>query len=352
MSEQKGQALKLGLNYPWCDYGWDIGLAPSKSGKCRRPWEARLGEELEHLKALGVFALRWFLLCDGAALGPEEGILALDENKYRLELSERQTLAFCEDFEKMLRIFEERGILLMPVLLDHLLVYGQKSGGEGIVKQGRAMLIRDEGNRKRFREQFLRPMLEVAARCKESVYAVDIINEPELCEHGSSQRHGNTSDIRLNAQEISAFVRECAGDIKDIGLRATLGFQYKASLDAGSAWGACAQGLDLLQYHYYGALGGALDHEIPAYDSLGYAKECVIGEIATGRALGDAWPVGDGTRADGVLERLLFIERQGYPAVFLWSMHAEEGREGRSFWGAETEEELLKFKKLAPGRRA
>ena len=63
--------MRVGLNYPWVDYGWDFGLAPpSWRGADRDPrWVGLIDDDLRRFQALGITVLRWFILADGLTYG-------------------------------------------------------------------------------------------------------------------------------------------------------------------------------------------------------------------------------------------------------------------------------------------
>jgi len=62
---QTNQALLVGINYPWINYGWDFGDPPPgwTGGKSLAEWRAKQQREivadLSKFASLGLFAVRW-----------------------------------------------------------------------------------------------------------------------------------------------------------------------------------------------------------------------------------------------------------------------------------------------------
>ena len=61
------KTVKVGINYPWGDYGCDFGAVPAS--RTRAAWKRNIARDLGNLKRYGVFAVRWFILADGLAYG-------------------------------------------------------------------------------------------------------------------------------------------------------------------------------------------------------------------------------------------------------------------------------------------
>ena len=57
--------MQVGINFPYMDYGKDFGRIGSKPPV----WLGRIDKELQQFKNDGIFAVRWFILCDGEIFG-------------------------------------------------------------------------------------------------------------------------------------------------------------------------------------------------------------------------------------------------------------------------------------------
>src|SRR5258708_22041585 len=62
--------MDAGVNYPWFSYGWDFGPAPPGWRSGNDPaWVPHIGQHLQHLAAIGISVVRWFILGDGLTYG-------------------------------------------------------------------------------------------------------------------------------------------------------------------------------------------------------------------------------------------------------------------------------------------
>ncbi|NUQ74362.1 MAG: hypothetical protein HUU21_12465 [Polyangiaceae bacterium] len=337
--------IKVGVNYPWRDYACDIGILPRgwRDGHERAPWRRNIATELAHLKDIGIFAVRWFLFADGLCLeskNPSKKAQEFEE-KFALDASSKYYASAADDFAVLLDRFREADLLMMPVIADFLMCHpaGIMEKPEGlVVKQGRQNIVTKPEQRKLFRKHLLAPILKVAAQHKESIYAIDIFNEPELCFGDGDARNSSIVD----------FISECANDIHQKKLKATVGFQRSSSFTT-APWARCVPGLDLLQYHYYPYNQSVQLKSHGTYaPGLGKAageRQCVVGEFATRAAIED-WPA-LGKAEQTVWNRLHVLAELGYPAVFPWSIYAEpsndEDKDRRTCWNVAIEEQIKSY---------
>jgi len=313
--------MKVGINYAWKNYAWDFGLPPRRdTGSAwgpRAAWQATIDAELDCFAASGLFCVRWFLLGDGTTYGVEDGRPHLDSansGQWRFDDPPPLSDEFLKDFDQLLARCKAAGILLLPSLIDfHFCLPGILApGSSGIVKCGRGDVIIDPHKRERFFDRVLQPLLEVAATHRSSIYAFELMNEPEWC----TRRPGLTTDL-LNSNRIipfddmCTFLRAGAKVVNDAGFKSTVGFALHSSL---SSWDSPGLDLTLHQFHYY-----AEPAELPP-NMFDPRWPAIVGEFAT--APHRPWPELNG--AQDVLSRLRHVESKGYEVAFLWSSNREE----------------------------
>ena len=142
MSNGRSQRLKIGINYPAMEYGWDFGMPPRSQRN--RPWTARGSIFNEHggpqvlsdcnspkrqwvpwqqdfnafmdcFKCLGIDIVRWNLLGDCYNYGKARFLSEGDWEVTDTEL----TTCFIEDFKQFLGLCAAKDIQLIPVFIDH-----------------------------------------------------------------------------------------------------------------------------------------------------------------------------------------------------------------------------------------
>ena len=64
-------SMRVGVNFPWRDYGWDFGLGPSswRGGLADPRWYPEIDGHLRHFQDVGISVVRWFILADGLTYG-------------------------------------------------------------------------------------------------------------------------------------------------------------------------------------------------------------------------------------------------------------------------------------------
>lgn len=313
--------VKVGVNYAWKNYAWDFGLPPQKDsgdnwGR-RAAWKETIAQELAEFAEIGFFCVRWFLLGDGTTYGigplrPHEtgGI----KTQWRFDDPPPLSEEFLEDFRYLLAACEQAGILLLPSLIDFQFCFPgiPVLGSKGIVKCGRSDVLIDPRKRTRFYEWVLRPLLAAAMEKPDSIYAFELMNEPEWC----TERPNSPADL-INPQKtvplaaMRDFLREGAEHINDAGFKSTVGFAMHSTLQE---WNCSELCLLLHQFHYYAEPPSMPTHTFDPRWPL------IVGEFATAphRPWHELGPAQD------VLSRLRHIESKGYPAAFLWSANREE----------------------------
>jgi hypothetical protein len=339
--------MDVGVNYPWFSYGWDFGLAPPgwRSGDTPA-WAPHIGQHLQHLAAIGVGVIRWFILGDGLTYGTGPDAPKLDRCAARDGAGWRfappaLTSQFQEDFAALLQSFAAQStaphpVRLLPVLVDYTFcqpgswpVSTQDSAGQqsvpdgGWVKGGRVEAMTT--GREVFIEQVLRPLLKLSSSYRDAIYAWDVINEPEWVTNGWHPDHGDGHPV--NESDMRAFLDDSMSAIRQAGFRSTVGFNMIETIQQSRVFA------DLNQFHHYTDGSRSLQRNPfdPRYPG-------VIGEFATSAAQ-DTWPELS-QRSQGVLDRLELAENQGYPLALAWSFLAQDRH---TAWTTQAEQDIERF---------
>jgi hypothetical protein len=353
---QTTRNFQIGINYPWIDYGWDFGDPPSAwvdpqhVAEWREKKRKQMGEDFRAFAEMGLFAVRWFMLADGLSYGtgnesPKEagGSWVFDplprDHSFHKQLF--------DDFEFVLKTCAEAGIKFVPSLIDfHWCHQGTAADANaGIIKGGRYEIIRDKSKREEFFDYVLEPLLEISARYHDSIYAWELINEPEWVTYSPSifKTHKDANRTVLQSDMLE-FIAGGIGRINnrrmpggDRAFHSTVGFAHWDAIDS---WNSPGLGVTLHQYHYY-----APDHrKLPGrnYPNL---NQCFIGEFATTFHRG--WPdLAKGDMARTIPARLKCVEEKGYPAAFLWSARATDEA---TTWTKYDQEETVGFIRASEG---
>jgi hypothetical protein len=324
--------MLIGINYPWIDYGWDFGPPPLWVAKNElSAWRARkhrqIEEDFSRFAAQGIFAVRWFLLADGTNYGMGECAPKATGDDWTfdpLPAGHPFYEQLCDDFAFVLQTCAQNGLKLFPSLIDFHWS-GQGSVPEncpGIIKGGRYDIMRDPAKRNAFFDRVLDPLLEASARHPNSIFAWELINEPEWVIRKfplSGKRDGNRN-VSLKGMRafISEGMRRINAHLLPAGgraFRSSVGFAHWNSLHK---WDWEKLGITLPQFHYYAQGNCALPPHPSSADC-----PCVLGEFAT--APERDWPDLKSLHMDQtVANRLGCIEEKGYPACFLWSARAAD----------------------------
>lgn len=323
--------MQVGVNYPWFDYGWDFGLGPPgwRGGRTTPRWFDHVDGHLGKLHDLGIGVVRWFILADGLAYGSGDDAPRPDGGFEPPPLD----ADFIEHFEELLRRFartataDAQPIQLLPVLIDFHFCQDAMPTDPGWVKQGRADAIRDPLKRSRFLTAVLDPLLHVSARHPDTIYAWDLINEPDWITKGW---HFNLfGDSPVSELAMKGFLEDGKQRIRAAGFKPTIGF---GSIDTLRQSGMTAE---INQFHYYPDGQAALEpHRFdPRFPGI-------IGEFAT--ATTDVWPE-LASDAQTVADRLRLAMERGYPLAIPWSFRAQDRH---TVWSEAVEEDVRSFTRL------
>ncbi len=323
--------MDAGVNYPWFGYGWDFGPAPPGwRGGDDPAWAPHVGQHLQHLAAIGVSVIRWFILGDGLSYGTGPDAPKLDRSAaddgtgWRFD-PPALTSEFQEHFEALLQSFAAwstgpRPVRLMPVLVDYKFcepgvwpvskqdpALQQSVPDEGWVKGGRVEAI--TSGRRRLIEQVLSPLLRLSCGYRDAIYAWDVFNEPEWVTNGWHPDRGSGHPV--DESEMRAFLEDSMSAIRQAGFRSTIGFNMIETIRQTHLYA------DVNQLHHYTNGSRSLQRNPfdPRYPGI-------IGEFATSAAE-DTWPeLTQGSQR--VLERLRLAESQGYVLALAWSFQAAD----------------------------
>lgn len=332
MSQETNHRLLVGINYPWINYGWDFGDPPPAwvSAENLRAWRE---QKRDHVLAdftrfadLGLFAVRWFILPDGTNYGTGDEAPRLSGNQWTFASLPREHsfhARLVEDFEFVLETCHRLRLQLVPSLIDfHWCHCGSVADpASKIVKGGRADIVNDPLKREAFFDRVLDPLLEVSLRYPETIYAWELINEPEwVTADEPLTNHRADENKTVSKKRMLDFIREGIGRINSKRLpdgqtafRSTVGFAHHSTL---FEWDSAGLGITLHQFHFYAQNDGKLP---PNVFSAEYP--CFIGEFAT--AVQKDWTdLKKKKLGQTVRNRLRWIEEKGYPAAFLWSAQA------------------------------
>jgi len=323
--------MDAGVNYPWFSYGWDFGPAPPGWRRGNDPaWVPHIGQHLQHLAAIGISVVRWFILGDGLTYGTGHDAPKLDPFATRDRVSWRfgpPALAreFQEHFEAVLQSFAAQRtgphpVRLLPVLADYKFcepgawpvgredpALRQVVRDRGWVKGGRVEAITT--NRRRFIEQVLRPLLRLSSGYRDVIYAWDVFNEPEWVTNGWHPDRRN--DHPVNGSEMRAFLEDSMSAIRHAGFKSTIGFSMIETIRQTRLYA------DVNQFHHY--TNGSRLLERNPFDPR---HPGIIGEFATSTAE-DIWPELR-QRSQRILERLKLAKSQGYVLALAWSFQAAD----------------------------
>lgn len=337
MTDQNKHRLLVGINYPWIDYGWDFGDPPAawvnwpNLPAWREQKRRRIVEDFTRFADQGLFAVRWFVLPDGTNYGTgDDGPQQIDGHWTFDPLSPQHPFHhhFLEDFEFVLETCAKLRLQLVPSLIDfHWCHNGTVADAKSnIVKGGRATIINHPNKREEFFDTVLEPLLAVSLRYPQTIYAWELMNEPEwVTTTQPLPKHKPEENKTVTQKRMLEFLREGIGRINgkllpakgsvpsQQAFRSTVGFAHHDTL---FDWDSAGLGITLHQFHFYAQKDGKLP---PHNFSAEYP--CFIGEFAT--AVQKDWTELKKKRlGQTVPNRLKWIEEKGYPAAFLWSAQA------------------------------
>lgn len=339
--------MQVGINYPWIDYGWDFGdPPPGWAGSDVAAWRAqkreRIVADFRHFAGLGLFAVRWFMLCDGLSYGTGDEAPQLANGNWQSHVLPREHPfhhQLGEDFEFALQTCAQFNLKLVPSLIDFHWCHQGMTASPGVIKGGRFDILRDKRRSAAFFDNVLEPLLDISLRYPEAIYAWELINEPEwVTETRSSLKIRADANQTVTQDEMLKFLSEGMGRINHRRLpngqsafRSTVGFAHWDTL---KDWDSPGLGLTLHQFHYY----APDDRRLPRHH-FSAEHPCFIGEFAT--TAHRCWPELKNIDAtQPIAARLRCVAEKGYPAAFLWSAYATDEA---TTWTADDRQAMVSF---------
>lgn len=355
--------IPVGINLPWYRYAADFGVRQPMNPEFwpsdgPPSWHGTVNNDMLHLREMGFFAVRWFILGDGGHYGQQprrddHGVWHMDDipgarprrgndRKWYVDSVSRLTPEFIDDFVRMVRAVRNAGMKLIPSLIDFGFCFDGDTTGRSLVKCGRYELINDDAKRAQFLDLTLRVLIERVNMegLQSTIYAWELINEPEWCTNvlwplSSSSlpeswlllepiiRTGwtNTRQPNVPLDKMKAFIREGCAFINGAGFRSTVGFCAwecpRTIVSSPHGWNDAELGVTLHQCHFYGNLIFLREHD------WSHEFPCILGELPDGRRT--VTELSGGPQSLSLYPRLHKVAEQGYPAVFIWPMHKPAG---------------------------
>lgn len=376
--------MLLGFNYPhsYNRYGADIGPNPhcplkqwqtekqlTETGQIAKvppaPLFDHLRRNLDNLKKMKIEVVRFFLLGNGfnwegtgpiprpAPPGPPS---LLPYHDWEFTPSLRLDPRFTLHFEQLLKAFQEAGLLIIPSFVDFYFTGKSRSRDDkGLAPSGRADCIKDDVKRHRFLHTVLLPLVQVAAKYRDQIYAFEVINEPYWCYSPIGPLSNVPDAVREAAKkvnpdsfvglarrpevtedEMNRFIAEAIEVIDSVDLHSTVGHRFYQDLTTRDSlpWrstnppGSYKYYLGTKpQFHYYTKHSGGWGDpaQIKGSGLFGPAKfpKPFLGEFDSAlNVFGKPWPELPGDK-DTTGNRIKVIEREGCELAMLWPDQAE-----------------------------
>jgi hypothetical protein len=293
LTTQSSQLPMLGVNLPWVRYGeFGANAWQPAGGLSRRDDLDALATMLGEFRALGVQALRWFVLCDGRAgirFGRDGEPMGPDDSLYR-------------DFDAALALIRRAGLQLVPVLFDFTWCAPQKVVN-GVQTGGRRQLLARAADRAALIEAVVDPLLARYSG-EPSIIAWDVMNEPEW----ATRRVGTY--VPWHGLSIST-MREWLGALVRTVHSRTRHWATIGSASAHWLWLVQGLGLDVYQTHWY----DHLERRAPLATALASTT------LDAPAWLGECPTRGSRRTLDDIIAT---AAASGYTAVFVWSALAHD----------------------------
>jgi hypothetical protein len=205
-------------------------------------------------------------------------------------------------------------------------------------------------------DRVLDPLLDCAREYRDSIFAFEVINEPEWVVRGGPlhfdvARYGVWPSAKtVEPHEMDQLIAQSVGRIGEAGLVATVGFlagapRWLSRRTRALLAEAARAGRYVDQRHHYPTWLGP--YRLPEHDR-NPIRPCVLGELPT--AIGgtptnarfrDRETRVSETQRDRYLEgRLSLADLRGYPVTLLWGA---KSRDNRSAWGPDQQRQVARF---------
>lgn len=326
----------VGIDYPFRKY-------PDFGNLCYDDIQA-IEQDLDFFKSMGVNAVRWWLLADGNlyGTGSDTPILNTTDNKWHFSppLLDPHYKKIKEDLDLILSIFEQKGMYIIPSLLDFKAFYQGMTVDKCIVKQGRADLILDTTKRDFFIKNVFKALLDVSVKYKDIIYAWEVLNEPEW----------PVKDGIVTQNQMIDFLYACINFVNTYKntdgtnmFNSTIGWAYAKDIIGWNLRPTPYLGVTLHQFHYYPYPGSP---QLPLYSTLPHP--CIVGEYQSQHIENPCkntynWkelPIDKQT----VYYKIKLINSYGYPAGFIWARNNKD-QLGPGEWDQITVNSLIQYHK-------
>lgn len=337
--------LEVGYNYTWAfnRYGTTIGPRdlhhdpPTGAGDAIPVWlesrpTAHKGTLDRNLKVLrddlNIRKVRLFLMGNAFNYGNRPIANATSGGGSFFNAPAGLHPLFVSHFTKMLEVFRDNEMQILPSLIDFGAFYplGQAGGG-------RTSILTSQ--RSRFLSTVLQPMVKASLPFKSSIFAWEVVNEPKWNTFEAPpffhRPHTASSSRDCEPDVMASFLRDCLAVIGGNGFESTVGHRFVSDLAGPMPTGS------LPQFHYYAGTGlprrtaGVADPDpIPVFGDA-TVGQAFVGEFGTApggqkNQFGDEepgapWPEcggADTTRRAATFERLKVLARKGYRLAFVW----------------------------------
>lgn len=279
----------IGINYPWNNYGWDIGKnpygLPENSGWSTN--EQKLEEDLLFLKTAGIGPVRVYLFFDF---------------RTGLEFRDGKLVGFDayvkKDIESLFKIAGEVGIKIIPVLFDFGIADGQggSSGGE----YPELIFSSEKHN---FLINMMLPLLQDMEKWNnkygQPVFALELMNEPE-----------NMAALVVPGyfQSLKAWLQDLANIIhNETSFKVTLGSH--SIVDMQRWWSGID--IDIWQFHFYKYM--QYEHDFWP-QNLRRENIKIDGKIFAG----EMQPYNIGSNIEN-------LKKNGYDGILFWAWNTNDG---------------------------
>ncbi|WP_428324674.1 hypothetical protein [Nitrosopumilus sp.] len=291
----------VGINLAWIgtQYDHDLGTNPTRDydngSHIPVAYDSQEFEKIiKDISEMNIKAVRFWLFerFEGLTFGPTGTILGI-------------TTDFWHNLRDACSIAQRYGVKFYFCLMD---TWAITDSGVSQFRQHYADMINGVITTDEKRQTFLDAVTELLNDeiVKKSVWAVDVINEPEGIEHEKIlQDRGVPTNIYWN--QIIQYIRESCNQIRQkTGHRVSCGFQESSTIKRFKD--ELESAVDFFDFHRYDD-----DGNLPSYQSLGISKPCIIGECGQ-----ESHDVNDQMQEDAVMTFLENAKSNGYEGCMPW----------------------------------
>lgn len=155
-------------------------------------------------------------------------------------------------------------------------------------------------------------------RIKNSIFAVDVINEPEGLDRANAINDKQyPTDTKIWWSSLVTYINTCADFIKNSNMKVSCGFQNVSTVQDDS--NNFSDHLDFFDFHKYDDYG-----VLPSYDSLGINIPCIIGECGQGTTKWD-----NQIQTNAITSFLNNALTNGYAGCFVWNYNFKNFTDAR-----------------------